>query len=59
MPRCQDCGGYVTRDFVRVFGIDGTVAGCPDCTTYRELQEGGGVEDATDSTWTAKPDRST
>lgn len=45
MPNCQDCGGYITRDFVRVFGVNGAVAGCPNCTTYRELQEGGGVAD--------------
>ncbi|NKE36562.1 hypothetical protein GWG54_12175 [Natronococcus sp. JC468] len=49
MPTCQDCGGYVTRDFVRVFGLNGAVAGCPDCTTYRELTEGGGAEDVGES----------
>lgn len=43
MPTCSNCGGYVTRDFVRVFGVDGAVNGCPDCSTYRELQNGTGV----------------
>lgn len=46
MPACSDCGGDVTRDFVRVFGIDGEVHGCPDCSTYRELHDGDGVEGA-------------
>ncbi|AGB38763.1 DUF7563 family protein [Natronococcus occultus] len=58
MPNCQSCGGYVTRDFVRVFGGEGTVAGCPNCTTYRELHADGGVEDTTEaSPWEPKPDR--
>ncbi|TYL37847.1 hypothetical protein CV102_14020 [Natronococcus pandeyae] len=49
MPTCADCGEYVTRDFVRVFGVDGEVHGCPDCTTYRELQDGGGVDRSSES----------
>ena len=49
MPHCSDCGAYVTRDFIRVFGVDGTVSGCPDCTTYRELNNGGAVDDAGES----------
>ncbi|MFC4438518.1 MULTISPECIES: DUF7563 family protein [Natrialbaceae] len=44
MPSCDDCGEYVTRDFIRVFGVDGKVHGCPHCATYRELQDGAGVE---------------
>lgn len=44
MPHCRDCGGYVTRDFIRVFGVDGAVSGCPNCTTYRELNNGGAAE---------------
>jgi len=36
MPTCEECDAYVTRDFVRVFGIDGDVHGCPHCSTYRE-----------------------
>ncbi|ELY54963.1 hypothetical protein C491_17739 [Natronococcus amylolyticus DSM 10524] len=60
MPNCQNCGGYVTRDFVRVFGVEGAVAGCPNCTTYRQLQEGGGVEDGGGSSpWEPKASRPT
>ncbi|MDS0475719.1 hypothetical protein [Natrinema sp. 1APR25-10V2] len=44
MPTCAECDAYVTRDFVRVFGIDGAVHGCPRCTTYRELQDGAGID---------------
>ncbi|SEW31549.1 DUF7563 family protein [Natrinema salifodinae] len=43
MPTCGNCGAYVTRDFVRVFGVDGDIQGCPDCATYRELYTGAGV----------------
>ncbi len=43
MPTCEECDAYVTRDFVRVFGIDGNVHGCPHCSTYRELQDGEGA----------------
>ncbi|WP_226483269.1 DUF7563 family protein [Natrinema amylolyticum] len=38
-----ECGEYVTQDFIRVFGINGDVHGCPTCTTYRELQDGSAV----------------
>lgn len=56
MPSCGNCGEYVTRHFVRVFGIDGEVYGCPECSTYRELHAGGGLEttDANDSNVTHK-----
>ncbi|AGB31092.1 hypothetical protein C488_02011 [Natrinema pellirubrum DSM 15624] len=37
MPECQHCGAFVTRDFVRVFGVDGEVRECPACSTYREI----------------------
>lgn len=40
---CGSCDEYVTRDFVRVFGADGEIQGCPNCTTYRELCDGGAV----------------
>ncbi len=43
MPYCSDCDAFITRDFIRVFGIDGEVHGCPNCMTYRELQVGSGV----------------
>lgn len=44
MPTCSDCDAYVSRDFIRVFGVDGEVHGCPNCMTYRDLQEGGATE---------------
>ncbi|MFB6108030.1 MAG: hypothetical protein ABEJ82_04200 [Haloplanus sp.] len=32
MERCTNCGGQVSKDFVRVFGVDdGGVDGCPAC----------------------------
>ncbi|MDQ2049204.1 hypothetical protein RBH26_01775 [Natronolimnohabitans sp. A-GB9] len=49
MPTCGNCDGYVTRDFVRVFGIDGTVYGCPNCSTYRELCDGSGANRAVEN----------
>lgn len=48
MPECAECGTYVTRDFVRVFGIGGEVHGCPRCTTYRELAGGDGASESFD-----------
>ncbi len=40
---CETCGSYVTKQFVRVFGgNDGSVYGCMNCTTGRDLREGGG-----------------
>jgi hypothetical protein len=43
MQECNQCGSFVTRDFVRVFGSNrGKVYGCPDCTTYAKLIEGKG-----------------
>ncbi|WP_449271807.1 DUF7563 family protein [Halovivax asiaticus] len=39
--RCRKCGTHVTQQFARVFGDNGDVVhGCPDCTTYREMQSG-------------------
>ncbi|MGM0604954.1 MAG: DUF7563 family protein [Halobacteriota archaeon] len=41
--QCQNCGSYVTRQFVRVFGAnDGSLYGCLHCLTLRDLREGGG-----------------
>lgn len=37
MPQCQGCGGHITNDFVRVFGVDGEVQNCPDCSTFNEI----------------------
>lgn len=39
---CQHCGEYVTKQFVRVFGAnDGSLYGCMNCSTGRELRNGG------------------
>ncbi|WP_339103084.1 hypothetical protein [Haloterrigena salinisoli] len=43
MPTCGNCDAYVTGDFVRVFGVDDEVHGCPNCSTYRELSAGDGA----------------
>lgn len=43
--QCQNCGTYVTKQFVRVFGAnDGSVYGCLSCLTLRDLREGGGKQ---------------
>ena len=35
--RCQNCGGHVTANFLRVFGDNSDVVhGCVNCTTSRE-----------------------
>lgn len=40
--QCQECGGYVSESFARVFGDNqDRVEGCPSCTTFRERSEGG------------------
>lgn len=40
-PQCQNCGGYVTPDYVRVFAHRGedTVAHCPNCTAIKDGSE--------------------
>jgi len=43
MLKCSNCGEHVTPDFLRVFGIDNEVHGCPACATYAELKEGAGA----------------
>lgn len=43
MPKCQNCGGHVTTDFIRVFGVDGEAHSCPECSTYSNLKEGAGA----------------
>ena len=48
MPTCGNCETYVTRDFVRVFGVDGEVHGCPNCSTYREFSAGDGAASASE-----------
>jgi len=43
--QCQSCGTYVTKQFVRVFGAnDGSVYGCLNCLTLRDLRDGGGKQ---------------
>lgn len=38
---CQYCENVVSTKFVRIFGSDnGTIHCCPDCATFRELQDG-------------------
>ncbi|MDS0477073.1 hypothetical protein [Natrinema sp. 1APR25-10V2] len=49
MPSCSECGEHVTRDYVRVFGVDGAVHGCPTCSTYRDLHGGTGGDQPTKS----------
>lgn len=42
---CENCGSYVTKQFIRVFGSrDGKVYACGNCATGRELRDGGGAE---------------
>ena len=37
MANCDRCGGYVSADYVRVFGDNqGRIHSCPDCPTGRE-----------------------
>lgn len=41
MPHCQNCGGFVTPDFKRVFsGRDGEVHGCFECMDHAEIKQG-------------------
>jgi hypothetical protein len=41
MYTCNNCGEFVTRDFVRVFGdAEDEVFGCPSCMNMREVMEG-------------------
>ena len=38
--RCEQCGAAVSKQFVRVFGVENSVYGCLDCLTRAELAEG-------------------
>lgn len=43
--QCENCGEYVTKQFIRVFGAnDGSVYACTNCTTGRDLRNGAGAE---------------
>jgi NAD-dependent SIR2 family protein deacetylase len=44
-PHCQNCGAFVSQSFVRVFGQNGDLAACPNCTEQREMAHGEGVPD--------------
>ena len=38
--RCQGCGKHVSNLFRRCYGDEnGTVHACPDCSTYRDLED--------------------
>lgn len=42
MPECNNCGQFVTTDFVRVFSDDnGQLAGCLHCLNLTDLRDGG------------------
>ncbi|MEF8788660.1 MAG: hypothetical protein V5A61_00895 [Haloarculaceae archaeon] len=44
MPTCENCGAFVTPDFVRVFGSnEREVFGCTECTSLRVLKSGRGA----------------
>ena len=41
MPECQSCGGFVTKDFQRVFGArDGDVYACLECEEKAAIKNG-------------------
>ncbi|WP_449404674.1 DUF7563 family protein [Halococcus hamelinensis] len=46
MPNCENCDGFVTQQYVRVFAPTGmdTVQICPDCLDM--LWDGGDVREA-------------
>jgi hypothetical protein len=44
MPGCNNCGAFVTRDFVRVFGNnDQELFGCLACSEFTSLIHGAGA----------------
>lgn len=44
-PHCQNCGSFVTPEFVRVFGDNGDeVYGCLDCVGATQVKNGAGIE---------------
>ena len=46
MPECQNCGSFVSRDYVRVFAPEGfkDARVCPNCEDA--IREGAEVRDA-------------
>ena len=48
MPHCENCGAFVTRNFVRVFGDNqDNVQGCMECCDRTAVREGGVVANPT------------
>lgn len=40
MPNCPNCGGHVTRQFLRVFGRNGDeIERCPHCSPDDRINE--------------------
>lgn len=37
---CTDCGGHVSRKYVKVNGVDGQIHACPDCSDTSERLNG-------------------
>lgn len=49
MPHCETCGGFVTKDFERVFGDNSdSVQGCMRCCDRTAVREGGVVSNPGD-----------
>lgn len=47
MPKCQNCGSFVTPDFVRVFGSnEDSVHGCLDCIGATAVKNGAARQNA-------------
>lgn len=45
MPRCANCGAFVSERFARVFGDDDhRVSACLECASMRAIREGAGIE---------------
>ncbi|WP_425601429.1 DUF7563 family protein [Halobellus litoreus] len=38
--QCTRCGSAVSKQFIRVFGVDNTVHGCLNCLTRTQLAVG-------------------
>lgn len=45
MPECNNCDRFVTKRYVRVFGLDGEIANCSHCQTNAMIYKGGGLPD--------------
>lgn len=38
--QCDFCGGHVTDDFRRTYGVDGRAKRCPGCDSWARLERG-------------------